>query len=212
MGFDYSEQLDSLDASVFSGELLITHLNEFKHLLERWGRAVAEQESHTTGGRNDTIYIELQDMIEGVSGGVADIIRPYSEIGVQYNSDPHQKEPSLTEMARFVVEKTGGCWHTGSVHRDPLKLIRTFGCSKCGSGDRNPAYTDDAGKVDLLRVMMRRGDWCDFAKLFPAVVYTVPPNWTTQPYIFFINSEYLTDTTGKLLRAAYWFFKERKGK
>ena len=44
MGFDYSDQLDSLDASVFSGELLLTHLEEFKGYLARWQKAVEEHE------------------------------------------------------------------------------------------------------------------------------------------------------------------------
>ncbi len=40
----YDEDMDALDASVFSGELLITHLEEFKEYLARWQRAVEEQE------------------------------------------------------------------------------------------------------------------------------------------------------------------------
>jgi hypothetical protein len=42
---NYSEQLDALDASVFSGEILYTNLEEFKEYLARWQRAV---ESHET--------------------------------------------------------------------------------------------------------------------------------------------------------------------
>ena len=41
----YSRQMDELDASVFSGELLYLNLNEFKDYLARWQRAVIEQES-----------------------------------------------------------------------------------------------------------------------------------------------------------------------
>ncbi len=40
---DYSDQLDSLDASVFTGELLYTNMEEFEDYLKRWQRAL---ESH----------------------------------------------------------------------------------------------------------------------------------------------------------------------
>lgn len=39
---DYSEQLDDLDASIFTGELLYTNLEEFEEYLIRWMRAVEE--------------------------------------------------------------------------------------------------------------------------------------------------------------------------
>ena len=41
---NYSEDLDSIDASVFSGELLIYNLEEFKEYVERWSRAIQEHE------------------------------------------------------------------------------------------------------------------------------------------------------------------------
>ena len=41
----YAQQMDELDASVFSGELLLTNLTEFKDYLSRWQRAVEEQEA-----------------------------------------------------------------------------------------------------------------------------------------------------------------------
>ena len=42
----YDDACDALDASVFSGELVsdIENLNGFKAYLDRWSRAVAEQE------------------------------------------------------------------------------------------------------------------------------------------------------------------------
>lgn len=42
MKVEYSDLLDSVDASVFSGELLFTNLTEFEDYLERWLRAVKE--------------------------------------------------------------------------------------------------------------------------------------------------------------------------
>ena len=38
----YSDDLDSIDASVFSGELLFTNINEFENYVDRWKRAIVE--------------------------------------------------------------------------------------------------------------------------------------------------------------------------
>lgn len=40
-----AEELDNIDAAVFSGELLYTDLEKFKHYLGRWNRAVIEHEA-----------------------------------------------------------------------------------------------------------------------------------------------------------------------
>ena len=88
------------------------------------------------------------------------------------------------EMARYVVEHTGGCWHK----RDEWNPYQRY-CSKCKCPDANPAFTDDAGKVELIRVMKKCRSF---------VLYRLVP------------VDYLTDTTGKLLRAAYVFLKEIK--
>lgn len=37
---NYDEQLDDLDCSVFSGEILETHLEEFEYYLKRWQRTL----------------------------------------------------------------------------------------------------------------------------------------------------------------------------
>ena len=44
MDHHYEEACESVDASVFSGDLLYTGLAEFKEYLGRWNRAVAEHE------------------------------------------------------------------------------------------------------------------------------------------------------------------------
>lgn len=38
----YSDELDSLDASVFSGEILFTNLDEFQYYITRWQKAIDE--------------------------------------------------------------------------------------------------------------------------------------------------------------------------
>lgn len=42
----YSEDLDDLDASVFSGEMLETNLEEFEYYVDRWKRAIDNHKSH----------------------------------------------------------------------------------------------------------------------------------------------------------------------
>jgi len=44
MDYHHEEACESVDASVFSGDLLYTSLAEFKEYLGRWNRAVAEYE------------------------------------------------------------------------------------------------------------------------------------------------------------------------
>ena len=40
MAHSYSKQIDAMDASVFSGEMLETNIEEFEQHLHRWQRAV----------------------------------------------------------------------------------------------------------------------------------------------------------------------------
>ena len=40
----YLEQIDAMDASVFSGEILYENLPEFKEHVARWQRAIDQQE------------------------------------------------------------------------------------------------------------------------------------------------------------------------
>lgn len=41
----YSEELDNMDASVFSGEILWTNLNEFEWFVRRWQKAIDEHKN-----------------------------------------------------------------------------------------------------------------------------------------------------------------------
>ncbi len=41
----YSDELDSLDASVFSGEILFTNLEEFQYYVSRWQVAIDEHKN-----------------------------------------------------------------------------------------------------------------------------------------------------------------------
>lgn len=44
MDTQYSDEMDTLDASIFSGELLETNLDELKEYMGRWQRAIDAHE------------------------------------------------------------------------------------------------------------------------------------------------------------------------
>ena len=44
MDAQYSDEMDTLDASIFSGELLMTNLDELKDYVGRWQRAIISHE------------------------------------------------------------------------------------------------------------------------------------------------------------------------
>ena len=105
-------------------------------------------------------------------------------------------EPTLQQMAQRIVEINGGCWHETLVGTGDGKK-----CKGCGayfdymSYPVNPTFTDDAGKIKLLRLMMGREDW----ELFASSLFESAEEDMT------ILGKYLTETTGKILRVAYWF-------
>jgi len=61
MGHNYSDQMDDMDASVFSGEILFTDLDEFKYYLERWQKAV---NLHETNIEIDDNLINITNMMD----------------------------------------------------------------------------------------------------------------------------------------------------
>ncbi len=46
MGERYRDELDSIDASVFTGELLFENLDEFQGYLTRWQKAVDDHKKY----------------------------------------------------------------------------------------------------------------------------------------------------------------------
>lgn len=74
MAFDYIAQLNSLDASVFNGELLSQHLKEFREYILRWQRAVEKYE--TCGGTMEENVEKLSD--HNPWAGIRCIIHEYS--------------------------------------------------------------------------------------------------------------------------------------
>ena len=114
------------------------------------------------------------------------------------------------EMNRYVAEKLGLCCH----ERDPDGLIintkaKCLHCDKklpikfteMGYEFFNPNFTTDAGKVELLRLMVEREDYMKFVKFMESKLYG---DWVAELF------HYITDKTGKLLKAAYDWFKEKE--
>jgi len=94
----------------------------------------------------------------------------------------------MSDINRELAELLGLCWH------EPIPDI----CCKCGSREPfNPDFTTDPGKIELLRLMMKRDDWPKFAHYVGTHNGAFP-------------LDLITDTTGRLAQAAVeWLRKER---
>ena len=114
---------------------------------------------------------------------------------------------------REIVEALGGKWHS-HISQKFMDEDNYFGCS-CGNffpsfvaikqhiGRKNPDFTSDAGKVQLLRELSKREDWHEF------ICYMIP----VKNYDSYILSaidivKYILDTTGKLRDQAIKWLRE----
>ena len=131
-------------------------------------------------------------------------------------------KPTNEEMARYIVEQTGGCWHelekfkltymehcrTPEGYEDIERTHNGERCLHCKqdweSLPDNPTFTDDAGKVELLRLMMGSKDWKQFIVSINQHPFGVLLN-DVVPLLYLVDD---TTDTAKLLRAAYWFLME----
>jgi hypothetical protein len=109
---------------------------------------------------------------------------------------PTMTEPTNAEKARYIVERTEGCWH--------YSTSKTIGaicsCQKVSyniahAKKMNPTFTDPAGRIQLLELIVKAGLWKELYSNLP---------WST------IVEDYLLDNTGLLLDAAYRFLKEEE--
>jgi hypothetical protein len=120
-------------------------------------------------------------------------------------------EPTNTDKARYVVERTGGCWHERKdryIKNDQGKdvLRMTPYCRDCGNTvyditgsliESRPTFLDPAGRIQLLELMMRREDAYWFlCKIGPIACDSI--------HISYLIQE------GLLLDAAYQFLKEKE--
>jgi hypothetical protein len=98
-------------------------------------------------------------------------------------------------LNKRACELLGICWHEAIANNDKYYEATHEGwrCS-CGRSvpciNRNPDFTTDPGKVELLRLMMQREDWRNFRDGYLCV------------HGDYIPCKLITDTTGLLLKAA----------
>jgi hypothetical protein len=90
----------------------------------------------------------------------------------------------------------GLCWHKWEYGLDY--------CIRCKTAiyTPNPDFASDSGKIELLRLMMERGDW----DAFLAYLYI----HQTEDSGMEAMAKYITDTTGLLAQAAVEFLRREK--
>ena len=120
----------------------------------------------------------------------------------------------MNEINRELAGLLGLCWHENEIWPCSVGSMR-MPCSKCGSADYNPNFTTDSGKIELLRLMMKRwGEWDCFASKVGIIYYTrdgVDSNGGTIESVHFAtDNDYILDTTGLLAQAAVEFLRREK--
>ena len=127
------------------------------------------------------------------------------------------------DINRELAELLGLCWHeiintyeqTGWNEGFIYKCQR---CNKISNHDEywNSDFTTDPGKIELLRLMMKREDWVQFAKAIGGIPYDLKFDPKTIELLFCRWSipldNYITDTTGLLAQAAVeWLTAQKEG-
>jgi hypothetical protein len=110
------------------------------------------------------------------------------------------------EINKELAGLLGICWHEmddeGFVTLKDGKMFIT--CKRCNQfidmAEMNPDFSSDAGKVQLLRLMEGRSDWDEFH------CYALGVDEDND----LIPLGYITDTTGKLAKAALEWVKGEK--
>jgi hypothetical protein len=120
-------------------------------------------------------------------------------------------EPTNTDKARYIVERTEGCWHEDFYTVQPYveyNQDRIVACGKCHEPDppTNPTFLDPAGRIELLELMIGREDWEEFADRSMLIATVDLDNH----YTYAVPIYTILDNTGLLLDAAYQFMKEKE--
>ena len=109
----------------------------------------------------------------------------------------------LNQANREVAEKLGLCWHEPQFVT--LGRVTKHKCAKCHKVvkhvDFNPDFSTDAGKVQLMKLMMKREDYLTFCRYSECQI----DNQTNE---VFWSERYILDTTGLLVKAAIKFLEE----
>ena len=121
-------------------------------------------------------------------------------------------EPTLIEMAHYVVELNSGCWHKWIDRYDSNRQRCTCGKKVHLTSSEitnhielsNPTFIDDAGVVQLLRLMLNRTDRDEF-------LVEIGGLSKHGKHLDVVLVDYITDNQheGLLLKVAYEFLKER---
>ena len=102
------------------------------------------------------------------------------------------------------LDKTN-CWHEWIPNESPFARVGYY-CKHCAEGADYPdnmvdgvCFDDDAGAVQLLRLMMGREDWDRFHDYLMA-------KWDSETFLTYLAK--LITTPGKLLKAVHEWSKE----
>jgi hypothetical protein len=118
------------------------------------------------------------------------------------------------DINRELAELLGLCWHEYIPKSEDEWA--TMVCSKCRKETNNldaqfpnviPVYDfgSDSGKIELLRLMMKREDWPEFISTVGK--YSIISGEPEEPFDPWIRLDYILDTTGLLAQAARDFLK-----
>jgi hypothetical protein len=111
------------------------------------------------------------------------------------------------DINKELAELLGLCWHEYDHWEGRYQVCR------CGVkhfySDKpvdwaNPDFASDSGKIELLRLMMKREDWSKFAVYIWDAEVVINSQVIPQVAITII---YITNTTGRLAQAAVEFLK-----
>jgi hypothetical protein len=81
-------------------------------------------------------------------------------------------------------------------------------CEVCGHHScfkHNPDFISDAGKIELLRLMMKREDWPEFCN---SIGHSYATKKIPSSAYYYIWMVYILDTTGRLAQAAVEFLRK----
>jgi len=118
------------------------------------------------------------------------------------------------ELNKELCGLLGICWHelgtNDWVHNQALP-VEHFKCKKCGiytskcEVDINPDFTSEAGRVQLLKLMMKLKNWKSF-------VFYLGFSYFSQSLCAQLLEDYFANDNGAFARAARDFLKAMEAK
>jgi len=143
-----------------------------------------------------------------------------SDTSSETMTDKNRDELTNTEklaLNKRACELLGICWHEPIFDGSRICLhcgaLLAYGKANDPLSKEefnvmaNPDFTTDAGKVELLRLIRKQKDWYYFVKQMD--IGLVRRNPIGERFTL-LNTEYILDTTGLLLKAAVEWMEGRK--